>query len=477
MLGASERGSSLPRPRARTPPTRRGRGDGQDLLARSLAGRGQPAEPVVLRVHRDAEGQDARAVRDADPKARSGASCRSTSTRCGRRSRRASSSTCSRTTRPTTTYFRLEKAITDDPEYDDGAGAARDRALRDAAPAQPRAEGGDHRRALPRAHGARRSAGEAKAMVVTSSRLHAVRLQAGDRPLHRREGLRRRPRARRVLRDGDRRGRRVHRAADERLPRDARPRERFAGDDYQVLVVAEKFQTGFDQPLLHTMYVDKGLTGVQRGADAVPAQPHPPRQDGHLRARLPQRRSRRSRTRSSRTTSAPQAVPTDPNLLYDTNRALVGERRAARGRGRARRSRRCSPPAAPGGHGAVYAALDPALVRFGELDDEAQDAFRDVAHRATSTSTCSSPRSSPFTDRALERDYLYARALASRLPDQAAEKLDLGSEVELTHLKLAQTFEGSGSLEARRRRGRRDLLRQRTSSTRPSRRGSRRSST
>jgi type I restriction enzyme M protein len=32
--------------------------------------------------------------------------------------------------------------------------------------------------------------------------------------------------------------------------------ERFATDDHQVLVVAEKFQTGFDQPLLHTMYVD-----------------------------------------------------------------------------------------------------------------------------------------------------------------------------------------------------------------------------
>ena len=34
------------------------------------------------------------------------------------------------------------------------------------------------------------------------------------------------------------------------------------GDDYQVLVVAEKFQTGFDQPLLHTMYVDKVLMGL-----------------------------------------------------------------------------------------------------------------------------------------------------------------------------------------------------------------------
>jgi hypothetical protein len=34
-------------------------------------------------------------------------------------------------------------------------------------------------------------------------------------------------------------------------------------DQYQVLLVANKYQTGFDQPLLHTMYVDKRLSGVQ----------------------------------------------------------------------------------------------------------------------------------------------------------------------------------------------------------------------
>ena len=30
-----------------------------------------------------------------------------------------------------------------------------------------------------------------------------------------------------------------------------------------MLLVAEKYQTGFDQPLLHTMYVDKRLTGLK----------------------------------------------------------------------------------------------------------------------------------------------------------------------------------------------------------------------
>ncbi len=40
-------------------------------------------------------------------------------------------------------------------------------------------------------------------------------------------------------------------------------RIKFMEDDYKILVVAEKFQTGFDQPLLHTMYVDRSLGGIQ----------------------------------------------------------------------------------------------------------------------------------------------------------------------------------------------------------------------
>ena len=39
--------------------------------------------------------------------------------------------------------------------------------------------------------------------------------------------------------------------------------EKFATNEYQVLLVADKYQYGFDQPLLHTMYVDKKLSGVK----------------------------------------------------------------------------------------------------------------------------------------------------------------------------------------------------------------------
>jgi type I restriction enzyme, R subunit len=39
--------------------------------------------------------------------------------------------------------------------------------------------------------------------------------------------------------------------------------ERFREDPYRFLVVADKFQTGYDEPLLHTMYVDKPLFGIR----------------------------------------------------------------------------------------------------------------------------------------------------------------------------------------------------------------------
>jgi type I restriction enzyme, R subunit len=41
------------------------------------------------------------------------------------------------------------------------------------------------------------------------------------------------------------------------------PAKNFKKSEYRFLIVANKYQTGFDQPLLHTMYVDKKLDGVQ----------------------------------------------------------------------------------------------------------------------------------------------------------------------------------------------------------------------
>jgi type I restriction enzyme R subunit len=105
--------------------------------------------------------------------------------------------------------------------------------------------------------------GEAKAMVVTSSRAHAVLYKKViDRLLH--EDYADQTRAL-VAFSG-----KVSIAGDQAPyteegmnPADARDiRAAFKKQKYRILIVANKFQTGFDQPLLHTMYVDKKLGGV-----------------------------------------------------------------------------------------------------------------------------------------------------------------------------------------------------------------------
>jgi type I restriction enzyme R subunit len=85
--------------------------------------------------------------------------------------------------------------------------------------------------------------------------------------------------------------------------------------------------------------------------------------------------------------------------------------------------------------------------RFGVLDEDEQDAFRDLLNRFVRTYSFLSQVLS-FTDAGLERDYRFCRALASFIKRDTGHTLDLGSEVELTHLQLEQTFEGSVSLES-----------------------------
>ena len=211
-----------------------------------------------------------------------------------------------------------------------------------------------------------------------------------------------------------------------------------------MLIVAEKFQTGFDQPLLHTMYVDKVLTGLNAVQTLTRLNRiHPEKSDTFV---LDFRNELEDIQKSFRPWyERTEAVPTDPNLLYDTHRAMwdFGVLREDEVEAGVQALLAVTDTA---GHGEVYAALDPARDRFLELDEEVQDVFRDVLTRFVHMYAFVSQIVS-YVDRQLERDYLYARALLACLPGQAAERLDLGREVQLTHLKIAQTYEGSGSLE------------------------------
>ena len=109
--------------------------------------------------------------------------------------------------------------------------------------------------------------GKAKAMVVVSSRLEAVRWQLAIDKYIKLKGY-----ALRTLVafsgdvDDKESGPEPFRETSQVLNPNLKGRdirEAFKGDEYQILFVANKFQTGFDQPLLCGMYVDKRLAGIQ----------------------------------------------------------------------------------------------------------------------------------------------------------------------------------------------------------------------
>jgi len=102
--------------------------------------------------------------------------------------------------------------------------------------------------------------GQAKAMGVTASRLHAVLYKQAFDAYLKKQGY---PIKALVAFSGtvSYHGLDYTEAQMNGFP-ESQTAKQFEKPEYRFLIVAEKFQTGFDQPLLHTMYVDKKLSGV-----------------------------------------------------------------------------------------------------------------------------------------------------------------------------------------------------------------------
>ncbi len=167
------------------------------------------------------------------------------------------------------TYYKIAKHAADDPKFPQRRAA---RALCKFASLHPHNLNQKTEVIIEhfRANVMHRIGGKAKAMVVTSSRLHAVRFmrefqdyisQKGYtdvRPLVAFSGTVHDP-------DNDQDytepGMNIDIVSGKPISESALP-ARFDSPDYQILLVAEKYQTGFDQPLLQAMYVDKKLDGV-----------------------------------------------------------------------------------------------------------------------------------------------------------------------------------------------------------------------
>lgn len=167
-------------------------------------------------------------------------------------------------------YYELEKAVEDDPKL---SGRRGQRKVARYANLHPTAIGQKVEIVVEhfRRHVAKLLDGQAKAMIVTSSREHALRYYFGVRDYIAQQGytdLRtlvafsgELPFNGEKYTEADLNG-----FAETELPR------RFDGfkadgtaypEQYQILIVAEKYQTGFDQPKLCAMYIDRKLAGLQ----------------------------------------------------------------------------------------------------------------------------------------------------------------------------------------------------------------------
>lgn len=163
---------------------------------------------------------------------------------------------------PYQSFYKILKAIDEDPEFDK---AQAQKKLRAFVEAQPETIEEKARIIVEHFHESvinkGKVGGQARAMVVTSSILRAIEFYyAITRHLEQRNS----PYKAVVAFSGTKEynGRDVTEASINGFP-SSEIEDRMGQDPYRILVVADKFQTGYDQPLLHTMYVDKVLSDVK----------------------------------------------------------------------------------------------------------------------------------------------------------------------------------------------------------------------
>ncbi|MEV3921128.1 type I restriction endonuclease subunit R [Actinomadura coerulea] len=230
--------------------------------------------------------------------------------------------------------------------------------------------------------------------------------------------------------------------------------------EYRILVVAEKYQTGFDQPLLTTMYVNKKLAGIS----AV-----------QTLSRLNRTADRKTQTDLAVVDFVNDAneiqeyfrpyyeeamtLPSDPNLLYSAQSRVMSAQILVDAEMDEFADAYLAAEEKAGGsvarweklHAELYRLLHPAVERFTALvdsededDHEAAEDFRanlnDYVRKYGFLSQIV-----PYRDAELERLHLYGRHLLNRLPRRADGGVDVG-EVDLSHMRVEKTGEHDLSL-------------------------------
>ncbi len=225
----------------------------------------------------------------------------------------------------------------------------------------------------------------------------------------------------------------------------------FEREEYKILIVADKYQTGFDQPLLHTMYVDKKLSGVKAVQTLSRLnRMHPGKEDTFV---LDFANDRQTILDSFQPYYEITSVTeeTDVNHLYDLKAKLDEFQVYWTQEIEAFANVYFDPKTKlnnPKQQKHLYAFTDPAVDRFKAIaEEEKQDEFK-KGLRSWTNLYAFLAQIMPFIDSEFEKFYAYAKLLQTRLPKrELSESLHLDDEVALEYYRLQKIKEGSIELQ------------------------------
>jgi len=290
--------------------------------------------------------------------------------------------------------------------------------------------------------------GRAKAMVVTGSRLAAVKYKlAFDRYIkdHGYTGIRSLVAFSGSVEDPDDPGSSFTEVsmndglAESELP------ETFERDDYRVLLVAEKYQTGFDQPLLQTMYVVKRLAGVQAVQTLSRLNRMAPGKTRTFVLDFANEEDDIYKAFKPYYETTPIGENADPHRLSELQHKLLGwaifapadVNSFAEVWYRKRRDHTATD------HRIMNSVLDVVVQRFKDKDEPEQDEFRGQLTAYRNLYAFLS-QIIPYQDSELEKLYTFVRNLITKLPPPGdGQAFSLDDEVALQYFRVQQMTEGS----------------------------------
>ena len=290
--------------------------------------------------------------------------------------------------------------------------------------------------------------GRAKAMVVTGSRLAAVKYKlAFDRYIgeHGYTGIRSLVAFSGKVEDPDDPGSSYTEVAMNDGVAESELPETFGRDDYRVLLVAEKYQTGFDQPLLQTMYVVKRLAGVQAVQTLSRLNRVAPGKSRTFVLDFANEEEEIRKAFKPYYETTPVGESADPHRLSELQHWLLewaiftpaDVTAFAEVWYRARRDHSATD------HRVMNAVLDAVVQRFKDREEEEREEFRGQLKAYRNLYAFLSQIIS-YHDSDLERLYAFARNLLAKLPPPGdGHAFVLDDEVALRFFRLQQMTEGS----------------------------------